>query len=132
MKANFSDAKIYITKVLPRELKNAQDTELYIAKMEAYDQRVPSLCNNDRAHWLEHSNLCIVMPNTHTRDRSHLNGRGITFLVCNYNWKSAPTLDYAISRRHMAQGSLRNDTPPAQMAKINNMCHQLASRKQHQ
>ena len=46
------------------------------------------------------------------------------------NWQSAPTLDYTISRLCAAQVPLRNDTPPAHVAKMNNPCHQLASRKQ--
>ena len=68
--------------------------------MEAYNQRVPSLCDNDQAHWLEHSDLCIVALNTHARDTIHLNGRGISFLVCNYKLKVSANLGLHLHTAH--------------------------------
>ena len=89
-KAKFSDAQIYIAEALPCDLKNAQTS--YIIKMEAYNQRVPSLCDSDRVHWLEHSDPRTVTPNTHARDRIHRNDRGISFLVRNYKLKVSADL----------------------------------------
>ena len=60
--------------------------------MEAYNRRFPSLSDSDRVHWLEHSDLRTVTPNTHAWDRIHQNGRGISFLVRNYKLKVSADL----------------------------------------